>query len=348
MPPITRDEFESAFKETIVPEIIAEVKTTGLADNAVKWLENNLLINTLGGKYNRGMTIPDTARIILGKEVLDKEEYDLARILGWCVELLQSMFLVADDIMDSSITRRGQQCWYRQPNVGMVAINDSFLLESSIYLLLKKHFRTKDYYVDLVDLFHEVTLQTELGQLLDLITAPEDKVDLSNFDFQKYYFIVRYKTAYYSFYLPVALSMYMTGIATPGNLRRAKDVLIPLGEYFQVQDDFLDCYGDAKYIGKVGTDIKDNKCGWLVNKALELATPAQRKILDENYGQKDDAKEKRIKDLYVELNVEKHYREYEEESIKKIESLIAGVDESQGLKRDVLTGFLNRIARRDR
>lgn len=194
----------------------------------------------------------------------------------------------------------------------------------------------------------QVTLQTELGQLLDLITAPEDKVDLSNFDFQKYYFIVRYKTAYYSFYLPVALSMYMTGIATPGNLRRAKDVLIPLGEYFQVQDDFLDCYGDAKYIGKVGTDIKDNKCGWLVNKALELATPAQRKILDENYGQKDDAKEKRIKDLYVELNVEKHYREYEEESIKKIESLIAGVDESQGLKRDVLTGFLNRIARRDR
>lgn len=48
----------------------------------------NLLINTLGGKYNRGMTIPDTARIILGKEVLDKEEYDLARILGWCVELV--------------------------------------------------------------------------------------------------------------------------------------------------------------------------------------------------------------------------------------------------------------------
>jgi len=70
--------------------------------------------------------------------------------------------------MDSSITRRGQPCWYLvkdigiKPinNVGMIAINDAFMLEGSIYHLIKAHFRKEPYYVDLVDLFHEVSVPT--------------------------------------------------------------------------------------------------------------------------------------------------------------------------------------------
>ena len=98
---------------------------------------------------------------------------------------MQAYFLVADDIMDSSITRRGQPCWYRVSQVGMVAINDSFMLEAAIYRLLKVHFRKEVYYADLLDLFHETTYQTEMGQLVDLITAPEDKVDLNKFSLKK-------------------------------------------------------------------------------------------------------------------------------------------------------------------
>lgn len=81
----------------------------------------------------------------------------------------------------------------------------------------------------------QVTFQTELGQLLDLITAPEDEVDLSKFSLAKHSFIVIYKTAYYSFYLPVALAMHMAGIDSAEDLKQAHDVLIPLGEYFQIQ-----------------------------------------------------------------------------------------------------------------
>ena len=44
-----------------------------------------------------------------------------------------------------------------QPNVGLVAINDSFYLESAIYAILRKYFKGKSYYVDLMDLFHEVS-----------------------------------------------------------------------------------------------------------------------------------------------------------------------------------------------
>lgn len=61
-------------------------------------------------------------------------------------------------MMDASITRRGQPCWYKVNGVGNIAINDAFLLEGAIYQLLKLHFRQELYYVRLLELFHEVTI----------------------------------------------------------------------------------------------------------------------------------------------------------------------------------------------
>lgn len=263
-------------------------------------------------------------------------------------ELLQAFFLVSDDIMDSSVTRRGEPCWYRRSDVGMIAINDGFLLESSIFSLLKKHFRTHPAYVDLIELFHEVTYQTELGQLCDLITAPEDHVDLDNFNLEKFTFIVIYKTAYYSFYLPVALALHYLQLATPENLRQAHDILIPLGEYFQAQDDFLDVFGKPEQIGKIGTDIQDNKCSWVVNHALKRCSPEQRKVLDECYGRKDSALEAKVKDVFNELDLVKVYHEFEEEQVTKIKGMIDSVDESAGLKKEVFEAFLSKIHKRDK
>lgn len=41
------------------------------------------------------------------------QEVSDAQVLGWCIEWLQAFFLVSDDIMDDSTTRRGQPCWYK-------------------------------------------------------------------------------------------------------------------------------------------------------------------------------------------------------------------------------------------
>ncbi|KAG2018793.1 farnesyldiphosphatesynthetase, variant 2 [Coprinopsis cinerea AmutBmut pab1-1] len=299
--------------------------------------------------------------------------------------------------MDASITRRGQPCWYRVPKVGMLAINDSFMLEAPIYWLIKKYFRRESFYADLVDLFHETTYQTEMGQLVDLITAPEDVVDLSKFSLERHRLIVVYKTAYYSFYLPVACAMMICGIPFPEKEPRfdflnggfggapldptadpyttALSILIPLGEYFQVQDDYLDYSAPPEVLGKIGTDIIDNKCSWVVNAALVLTAPAHspsasastpfaptasgslatsnlseerkaelRKILDDNYGKKSKENEEKVKEVYRELDIAAHYKRYEEGVVGEVRRRIASVDEAKtGLKRDVFTSFLEKI-----
>jgi farnesyl diphosphate synthase len=305
--------------------------------------------NTVGGKCNRGMSVIDTVSI-LRNETLDpkSEEYFRSALLGWMIELLQAFFLVSDDIMDSSKTRRGSPCWYLAPKVGMIAINDAFMLEMSIYILLKKHFRQEKSYIDIVELFHETTFQTECGQLCDLLTAPEDDVNLDNFSLDKFTFIVIYKTAYYSFYLPVALAMYYNGSATPKNLQTAHDILIPMGEYFQAQDDYLDAFADPTVLGKIGTDIQDNKCSWLVNQALKKVTPEQRKVLEDNYGQKDSEKEAKVKALYHELELQKFYEQWEQERVDDLRAKIDTVDESEGLKKEVFETFLMKIYKRSK
>ncbi|WVR07405.1 hypothetical protein IAU60_004446 [Kwoniella sp. DSM 27419] len=344
-----RAKFEGVF-EQIAKELLDYVKGEGMPEDAVKWYEKNLYHNTPGGKLNRGMSVVDTVEILKGR-TLEEDEYVKAAILGWCVELLQAYFLVADDMMDQSVTRRGQPCWYRVPEVGNIAINDAFMLEAAIYHLLKKHFRSEKYYVDLLELFLETTFQTELGQLVDLITAPEDHVDLSKFSLEKHHLIVVYKTAFYSFYLPVALAMRVQGIESKEAYDAALNILIPLGEYFQVQDDYLDCYGKPEHIGKIGTDILDNKCSWNVNTALRFATPEQRKVLDDNYGQKNSEAEARVKEVFSQspISIPERFEAYEKESYEKITGMIDAVDEAaSGLKKEVFVSFLGKVYKRSK
>ncbi|CAM9628183.1 unnamed protein product [Discosporangium mesarthrocarpum] len=137
--------------------------------------------------------------------------------------------------------------------------------------------------------------------------------------------IVTYKTAFYTFYLPCAIGMIYYGVKKPESFRKARDICCRIGTFFQIQDDYLDCFGDPETIGKVGTDIQDNKCSWLVVQALERATPTQKATLLANYAQHDDAKIEAVKKLYRELELEKAYKEYEDGACKEIKELIAEV-----------------------
>lgn len=310
---------------------------------AREWFAKVMDYNVPGGKLNRGMAVYDVLSAI--KEDLSASDIFKANALGWCIEWLQAFFLVADDIMDGSITRRGQPCWYKQPEVGLIACNDYILLECCIYRIIRKHFAGHPAYMEINDLFHEVTFQTSHGQLMDVTTAPIGSVDLTKYTLDNYMMIVTYKTAYYSFYLPVACGMLLAGIKDPQAFKTAEEILVEMGQYFQIQDDYLDAFGDPETIGKVGTDIEDNKCSWLICTVLQHATDAQKEIIKANYGKKDKENVAEIKKLYAEVGVEQRFKDYEAESYKKLSEAI---EAQTALPKPVFTSLLSKIYKRQK
>lgn len=339
------EHFDSVFDELVNDVITCPAVSSSGTQAAVMWFKEVAEYNVPYGKKNRGLSVVTSFKELKGDHT--KEEIKRAMVLGWCVEWLQAFFLVADDIMDGSITRRGKPCWYKKDGVGMTAINDSFFLESAVFQILRKHIGDQPYYLSVVELFHDTILQTVTGQCLDLTTAPpEGKIDFTLFTMDTYSAIVKWKTAFYSFYLPVALAMYMVGISDERCHSTAKSILLKMGHFFQVQDDYLDCYGSPAVIGKIGTDIEDNKCSWLVVQALNHCTPQQKQVLLENYGQHDKKKVERVKELYQELSLDQVYRDYEETSYQQLMSLIN--DTSGPLPSSVFVSFAQKIYKRQK
>ncbi|KAJ1414630.1 isoprenoid synthase domain-containing protein [Ochromonadaceae sp. CCMP2298] len=338
--------FEEMFDQ-LCQEIVADLPVTyELPEEAITWVSNMLDYTVAGGKLNRGLStvsVRNTFAQAAGHTLTNKERCQAAA-LGWAIEFLQAFFLVADDLMDDSVTRRGQPCWFRQPAVQTIAVNDSFLLESFVYKILKKYFGAEPYYAQLVDLFLEVTRQTEFGQLLDLTSQPLGQpIDLDRFTIERYCGIVKYKTSFYSFYLPVASGMIVAGIRDRAQYDQAREILMIMGQYFQIQDDYLDCYGAPEVIGKIGTDIQDNKCSWLVVQALDRADAQQRRVLEDNYGHADPHNVAAVKRVYEELGLIGVFAQYEEDSYAWIQTLLGGITSTP---KEVFEFLLRKIYKR--
>lgn len=342
-----RERLLSVFDQ-LLSEFQDLLKTYKVPDDAIDWVKKSFQYNVPNGKLNRGLSVIDSYCILKNKKAddLSEKEFYKISVLAWCVELLQASYLVADDIMDKSELRRGKECWYLKKDVGSISINDSFMLKSSIFFFLKKTFGKDSCYLKILELFNEITLQTEIGQLIDLITSNEENYGIKKFSLERHCIIVIFKTAYYSFYLPVALSMIVIGINNEFCVKQVQSILITLGTYFQIQDDYLDCFGAHEEIGKIGTDIKDNKCSWVINQALILSNPNQLQILKENYGVRNDESEMKCKKIFYELKIQDVYLEYQNSVVSKIQSDIDKIDESTGFKKKILLNFLEKIHNR--
>lgn len=269
-------------------------------------------------------------------------------LIDWNQQL-QACFLVADDLMDGSITRRGKPCWYRQPDVLNDAVNDALILESFIYFLLRRYLKSHPNYAELVDLYHDVSLQTQLGQMLDLTAQPQGRCGpdtLRSFNIDVYHRIVKFKTSVYTFHLPYASALLLCGYDSAEALSRCYEISVALGTKFQIEDDYLDCYGDPAKIGKIGTDIKDHKCSWLIVQCLKRATPEHMALLDAHYGKHDDESEIKVKALFNELNLKQVYLEQEESSYQSCKQMI--VDASQLLPVEMFLPVLDFIHLREK
>ncbi|XP_040989971.1 farnesyl pyrophosphate synthase 1-like isoform X1 [Juglans microcarpa x Juglans regia] len=211
-----------------------------MLDHNVPRENENSWIGLLAGKLNRGLCVIDSYKLLKEEKELTDDEFFLACALGWCIEWLQAYFRVLDDITDNipedAVKRRGQPSWFKQPMVGMIAVNDGSILHNHITRILKKHFREKPYYVDLLDLFNEMEFQTASGKMTDLIASStligeKDLSKSSTLRLHHLRIVQYYKTTYYSHYLSVACALLMSG----ENHINVKNILVEMGFYFQVQ-----------------------------------------------------------------------------------------------------------------
>lgn len=223
--------------------------------------------------------------------------------------------------MDQSETRRARPCWYKR--VGLKAINDSLLLESLVYRLLRRHFKDAPCYLKLVELFQEVTFRTELGQLLDLSSVDGGAAVLDRFSPQRYYKTIRNKTAFYSFVLPVHAALILAGEDTAEALAESGRAMCKLGDFFQIQDDYLDFYGDPAVTGKVGTDIEEGKCTWLGLELLKLADEDDKRAFAEAIGHSE--RREIIADLYTKYQLDTRYDNMATEFKSEYTQLLAGL-----------------------
>jgi len=330
----------------------------------------------LGGNYHRGITVLTTYRRLIEASnsntnnstpvttttttttttTLSSLQLAQACTLGWTVEFLQAFFLVADDIMDESTERRGQPCWYSRPDVQRKAINDAFLLESFVYKLVKQYFGHLPCYITVLELLLEVVQTTALGQLMDLqMPQQDDPVDFTHFTVKRYQTIVRYKTAYYSFYLPMALALALAGMEDATVYSVTKEICCIMGEYFQVQANVMDCFGDLRqsnhdddnhdHDGIVGNDIQSNKCTWLIVQALVKCTPKQRNTLEEHYGVSNAESVKMVKQIYLDLKLPEAFSNYERENYSQIEILL---DKIRMVPREIFYAQLKKLYKRKR
>uniref|UniRef100_A0A1B0D8P6 Farnesyl pyrophosphate synthase n=1 Tax=Phlebotomus papatasi TaxID=29031 RepID=A0A1B0D8P6_PHLPP len=238
--------------------------------------------------------------------------------------------------MDGSISRMGQPCWYKLPDVQMSAINDGLLIEAAVYQILKDHFSHLDCYTKLIEHFHDFTFSIALGQFLDVKAMREDVL---TFTIEKYKAILKHK-ACQSFYMAIAPALLLAGYTNPEAFSQAKTILFELGYFGQVQNDFMDCFGDPNVLGKIGTDIQEGKCTWLAVMCLQRATAAQKGILKECYGKNDPECIRRVKQLYKELSLPNLYAIYEEDSYNNIRMLIEKTAECSVIPAEVYLEML--------
>lgn len=349
--------------DAVLPPLIDEMtdhfKRFGLPSNVVEHVrqvtellschKQNLVLtiicqsfetNLRNGKLFRGLTVPETGCTLLDRPLSSDEFHDLG-ILGWLVEMFQAYLLVIDDIIDGSATRRGQTCWYRRPSVGLLAINDACVIRSAIFALLKSHFREHPCYLQMLESFNEIILLTESGQEADAIASQQNGPEEWTMD--QYQRITLLKGGYYVFYLPVLLGLQYLNLATPLNVQEIQNILIPLGQFYQFQNDFLDVLGDSARTGKIGTDIQENKCSWVVIQALRVCQDSRWDIICKKYGCPEQEAAAEVNEIFHSLPLSRVYEEEADEFFTGLQNKTANVDQSEGLRKgtfEILAGVV--------
>ena len=210
------------------------------------------------------------------------------------VELFHNFTLMHDDIMDEAPLRRGKQTVHEKwdLNTGILS-GDALLIKA--YQALEEY--PDELHSKLTRLLSQTALEVCEGQQYDIDFEQEQQTNIA-----AYLEMIRLKTAVL---VGCALKMgaYIAGV-TESESQKIYDFGIALGMAFQIQDDYLDAFGDPKSFGKqLGGDIIENKKTILYHKALLLGSKAQQKELrywfETTVDSKAEEKIEAVKKLFI-------------------------------------------------
>jgi len=231
----------------------------------------------LGGKRMRPVLT------LMASEVFDTD-YKAALPAAMAVEVFHNFSLVHDDIMDDAPLRRGQETVHEKWD-----LNTGILSGDAMLILAYQYFEQYEPVIfrDLAKLFSKTALEVCEGQQWDVDFERRNDVSIP-----EYLKMIEYKTA-----VLVAAAMKMGAIVAKTSAKEAEliyDFGLNLGLAFQLQDDFLDAFGDPKTFGKqVGGDIIENKKTYLYLKAREFSSVEKASELQELFSlQLEDNTEK--------------------------------------------------------
>lgn len=117
------------------------------------------------------------------------------------------------------------------------------------------------------------------------------------------------------------LALYYACIGDSHLHKQLEQIMIKMGIFWQIQDDYLDAFGDPQVTGKIGTDIQDGKCCWPIVMSLKLATQHQKDVIRQHFGINQNDSVEKIKQVYQELHIEDLYYEHEEQLFTELRTL---------------------------
>ena len=199
------------------------------------------------------------------------------------VEVFHNFSLVHDDIMDSAELRRGNKTVHKKWNVSTGILSGDVMLIQA-YQLFENY--EGEVFVDLAKLFSKTAIEVCEGQQYDVDFETRDNVKTSD-----YLKMITYKTA-----VLLGASMKMGAIIARAS-KEDQDKIYDFGKYlgiaFQLQDDYLDAFGDETKFGKkIGGDILENKKTYLYLKAIEFLSEDKKNQLLGLYTNNNSSEEK--------------------------------------------------------
>lgn len=253
---------------------------------------------------------------LMGNELFGDIEDDAWKIAN-AIELFHNFTLMHDDIMDDASLRRGKPTVFARNGANAAILSgDVMLIRAYEYL----NEINPELIHPVLALFSKTAREVCEGQQYDMDFEAQENVSL-----EEYIKMIKLKTA-----VLLAASLEtgaIAGGATRNNCNHVYGFGKNLGIAFQIQDDYLDCFGDPEKFGKeVGGDIRRNKKTFLLIKALETAQGSQKAELERLLANNDTDKVEKVLALYKELGVDNWAKElqqqYAQRSFKHLDDIV--------------------------